>query len=40
MKVEGILKKRSADSSLEKINDAVLEQACSAGCSATATSTS
>lgn len=26
MKVEGILKKRSADSSLEKINDAVLEQ--------------
>lgn len=26
MKVEGVLKKRSADSSLEKINDAVLEQ--------------
>jgi hypothetical protein len=26
IKVEGILKKRSADSSLEKINDAVLEQ--------------
>jgi hypothetical protein len=26
LKVEGILKKRSADSSLEKINDAVLEQ--------------
>jgi len=26
MKVEGILKKRSADSALEKINDAVLEQ--------------
>jgi len=26
MKVEGLLKKRSADSSLEKINDAVLEQ--------------
>ena len=26
LKVEGVLKKRSADSSLEKINDAVLEQ--------------
>jgi hypothetical protein len=26
MKVEGVLRKRSADSSLEKINDAVLEQ--------------
>jgi hypothetical protein len=26
MKVEGVLNKRSADSSLEKINDAVLEQ--------------
>jgi hypothetical protein len=26
MKVEGVLKKRSADSSLEKINDALLEQ--------------
>ena len=26
LKVEGILKKRSADSSLEKINDAILEQ--------------
>ena len=26
MKVDGVLKKRSADSSLEKINDAVLEQ--------------
>ncbi|HXI46540.1 MAG TPA: PH domain-containing protein, partial [Candidatus Acidoferrales bacterium] len=26
LKVEGILRKRSADSSLEKINDAVLEQ--------------
>ena len=33
LKVTGILNKHSADSSLEKINDAILDQPCSGGCS-------
>ena len=40
LKVTGILSKRSGDSSLEKINDAILSQSCLAGCSTTAISRS
>ena len=37
IKAEGVINKKSADSSLEKINDAILEQGSSGGCSAGAT---
>ena len=40
IQVEGVINKQATDSSLEKINDAVLNQNCSGGCSASATSRS